>query len=247
MSYNRRMSPYLYQCCGVLGACFSNLTKFECSHKRAAITYTHDIFHNKCKRPHHTTCKISNLYIENECHHLTLENKFWVLLNKGVQHSFGSNLFELRYLILAYEPSQWHRITRPCPKYLLLALTSSYIFHSQTCYQLNKMAAILKTFSNAFSWFCHINPYIRKSAPELGRYGTEHGDIIKWKHFPGYWPFVRGIHRSPLNSPHKGQWRGALMFSLMCPWINGWVNNGEAGDLRCHHAHYDVTVMELRV
>ena len=43
-----------------------------------------------------------------------------------------------------------------------------------------------------------------------------HDDVIKWKHFPRYWPFVRGIHRSPGNSPHKGQWRGALMFSLIC-------------------------------
>ena len=64
-----------------------------------------------------------------------------------------------------------------------------------------------------------------------------------WKHFPRYWPFVRGIHRSPVNSPHKGQWRGALMFSLICARINGWVNNGEAGDLRRHRAHYDVGVM----
>ena len=46
-----------------------------------------------------------------------------------------------------------------------------------------------------------------------------------------------------LNSPHKGQWRGALMFSLICAWINGWVNNREAGDLRRHRAHCDVTVM----
>ena len=70
-----------------------------------------------------------------------------------------------------------------------------------------------------------------------------HDDVIKWKHFPRYWPFVRGIHRSPVNSPHKGQWRRALMFSLICAWINGWVNNGEAGDLRPHGAHYDVTVV----
>ena len=70
-----------------------------------------------------------------------------------------------------------------------------------------------------------------------------HDDVIKWKHIPRYWPFVRGIHRSPVNSPHKGQWCGALMFSLICVWINGWVNNREAGDLRRHRAHYDVTVM----
>ena len=70
-----------------------------------------------------------------------------------------------------------------------------------------------------------------------------HDDVIKWKLFPRYWPFVRGIHRSPVNSPHKGQWRGALMFTLICARINGWVNNREAGDLRRYRAHYDVIVM----
>ena len=73
-----------------------------------------------------------------------------------------------------------------------------------------------------------------------------HDDVIKCKHFLCYWPFVRGIHRSPVNSAHKGQWRGVLMFSLICAWIKGWVNSGEAVDLRCHHAHYDVTVMDFR-
>ena len=61
--------------------------------------------------------------------------------------------------------------------------------------------------------------------------------------FPRYWPFVQGIHRSSVNSPHKGQWHGDLMFSLIWAWINGWVNNREAGDLRRHLAHYDVTAM----
>ena len=65
-----------------------------------------------------------------------------------------------------------------------------------------------------------------------------HDDVIKRKHFPRYWPFVRGSHRLPVNSPHKSQWRGALMFSLIYAWINGWVNNREAGDLRRHRAHY---------
>ena len=72
-----------------------------------------------------------------------------------------------------------------------------------------------------------------------------HDDVIKWKHFPSYRPFVRGIHRSPVNSLHKGQWRGALMFSLIYAWINGWVNNRQAGDFRRHHTHYDVIVMLL--
>ena len=89
-------------------------------------------------------------------------------------------------------------------------------------------------------------PYIfrfHSLSPE--EFKSNHDDAIKWKHFPRYWPFVRGIHWSPVNSLHKGQWRRALMFSLICIWINCWVNNREAGDLRCYHTHYDVIVMQF--
>ena len=71
----------------------------------------------------------------------------------------------------------------------------------------------------------------------------DHDDVIKWKHFPRYWPFERGIHRSPMNSSHKGQWRGALMLSLIWVWMNASINNLDAGDLIRHRAHYDVIVM----
>ena len=64
---------------------------------------------------------------------------------------------------------------------------------------------------------------------------SSHDDVIKWKHFPRYWPFVRGIR----------QWRGALMFSLICVWINGWGNSRKAGDLRRYRAHYDVIAMYI--
>ena len=84
------------------------------------------------------------------------------------------------------------------------------------------------------SWQSHIG---------IPNHNTTNDDVIKWKHFPRYWPFVRGIHRSPVISPHKGQWRGALIFSLICVWANGWVNNREAGDLTRYRAHYDVTTM----
>ena len=55
--------------------------------------------------------------------------------------------------------------------------------------------------------------------------------------------FVRGIHRSPVNSSHKGQWRDALMFSLIGAWINGRVNNGETGDLKRHRTQYGVIII----
>ena len=96
----------------------------------------------------------------------------------------------------------------------------------------------LMIMSWAWSHFPFTGPLCRESI---------HDDFMKWKHFPRYWPFVQGIHRSPMNSPYKGQWRGALMFSLICAWINGWVNNGEVGDLRRHRTHYDIIVMKVLV
>ena len=47
------------------------------------------------------------------------------------------------------------------------------------------------------------------------RHHVVHDDVIKWNHFSPYRAFVRGIHRWPVDSPDKGQWRGALMFSLV--------------------------------
>ena len=86
-------------------------------------------------------------------------------------------------------------------------------------------------------------PYPGRIDYIIGNKDNVHDDVIKWKHFPRYWPFVRGIDRSPLNSTQKGQWRGALMFSLIYAWINAWLNNREAGGFRRHRAYYDVTVM----
>ena len=47
---------------------------------------------------------------------------------------------------------------------------------------------------------------------------------------------------SSVNSPHENQWRGALMFCLICALTNGLVNNRDAGGLRRNCAHYEVTV-----
>ena len=70
-----------------------------------------------------------------------------------------------------------------------------------------------------------------------------------WRHQMGILsallPICAGISPVTGEFPHKGQWRGALMFSLICGWINDWVNKREAGDLRRYRAHYYVIVMEL--
>ena len=103
----------------------------------------------------------------------------------------------------------------------------------------------LESIGHKCQYHCIMRPITEASKLIHVTHGVaeSHCDVIKWKHFSRYWPFVRGIHRSPVNSPHKGQWRRDLMFSLIYAWMNSWVNNGEAGDLRRHRAHYDVIVM----
>ena len=74
-------------------------------------------------------------------------------------------------------------------------------------------------------------------------HGGRYDDVIKWKHFPRYWHFVQRIPGEFLSQRPVG---GALMICLICVWINGWVNNHEADDLRRHRGHYDVIVMDLQ-
>ena len=83
-----------------------------------------------------------------------------------------------------------------------------------------------------------ISVHIR--VPDFEVIYVSHDDVIKWKHFPRYWSFVRGIHCSPVIFPHKGQ---CLMFYLIWAWTNDWVNNQGACDLRRHRAQDDVIVM----
>ena len=105
-------------------------------------------------------------------------------------------------------------INCPCPWYLFLAHKSSILLSCQLALEQNIIQKDL------FPWWRH-----------------------EMETFPCNWPFVWGIHQSPVNSPHKGQWHGALVFSLICASTNDWVNNRDAGDLRCHCAHNDVTWM----
>ena len=147
------------------------------------------------------------------------------------------------------------KFTRYCLTHLISELPWSFEIQSKTIYSkcsfiwnkdLYKSKLTVKLKSNLYVTPVNIFPNFLYWYSNLHdtRYCLQyHDDVTKWKHLPLYWPFVRGIHRSPVNSLHKGQWRGALMFSLICVWINDWVNNREAGDLRCYCAHYDVIVM----
>ena len=71
-----------------------------------------------------------------------------------------------------------------------------------------------------------------------------------WRHqmetFSALLALCAGNSPVPVNSPHKGQWRGAFMFSLICTWINDWVNNRETGDLKRYRGHCDVNVMAVQ-
>ena len=171
------------------------------------------------------------------------------------------------------EPLGWHALFLYCGRNKVGGLLqTTFSFHSRHfqpnflqwnllqfnqnvievyCYQSN-LQSIVTGLGNcvapyrwqAFVWKNNYQvKFIVVIRTEWVKVSVPHYDVIKWKHFPRYWPFVREIHRSPVNFPHKGQWRGALMFTLICARMNDWVNNREAGDLRRYLAHYDVIVM----
>ena len=81
------------------------------------------------------------------------------------------------------------------------------------------------------------------STCEYSTIGLDNDDVIKWKHFLRCWSSVRGIHWWLVDSPHKGQWRRALMFSLMCTRTNGWANNRDVVNLIRQRVYCDVTVI----
>ena len=99
----------------------------------------------------------------------------------------------------------------------------------------NGFLAVLTRYSNDVTCSCSAAVIVRSAWWLMMKSSNAH--------FPLCWPFVRGIHRSPVNSPHKGQCRGAFIFSLICVWTNDWVNNREADNLKRYRTHYDVIVM----
>ena len=107
----------------------------------------------------------------------------------------------------------------------------------------NKNIYHFSTRNSTGSWY-PFSQQVRARFLTLSIPCIAHDDVIKWKHFPRCWPFVRGIHRSPVSSPKKGQWRRALVF-FICPWTNVWINKRDVGDLWSIRAHHDVTVMRL--
>ena len=125
-------------------------------------------------------------------------------------------------------------------RYYIYGIWPNKIF-SLTCYTRAKLFQGIK--QNEYYQYLIRDSHCLKGGQAIMRHPFPHNDVINWTHFPHYWPLVRGIHRSSVNSPHKGQWRGALVFSLICARINGWVNNREADDLRRYRACYDVIVM----
>ena len=115
--------------------------------------------------------------------------------------------------------------------YLVIHFAENSMQHRSILLQIARLSLLINQILLRSMMSCAItHPQCVKKAWEI----SNHDDVIEWKHFPRYWPFVRGIHRSPVNSPHKGQWRGTLMFSFICTWINVRESNREAGDLRRH-------------
>ena len=112
--------------------------------------------------------------------------------------------------------------------YILFCSTYNPSFYMETVYDKYSQAPLRRT--PIYQDILHNTPMT-----------AAHDDVIKWEHFLRHWPFVASEY------PHKSQWSGAFIFSLICAWTNGWVNIRYPGDLRRHQAHYDITVMRTWV
>ena len=134
---------------------------------------------------------------------------------------------------------QLHFWKRPINISIYIYMISYNVSNSTDVFALNVQLTKMSIDLLVLAW----NKIGDRPSPLTGKI-SQHYDVIKSKHFPRYWPFVPGIHRSPVNSPRKGQWHAALLFSSICAWINDWVNNRKAGDLRRHRDHYDVIVIK---
>ena len=114
-----------------------------------------------------------------------------------------------------------------------------YVFGHLLCYQ-GCSADDISSYSSFASLMArfHTNTQTYSSSRTMhNTMASSNGNIFRTTgHLCGEFTGPRWI-------PRKGQWREALVFSLICVWINDWVNNREAGDLRCYRAHYDVIVM----
>ena len=89
--------------------------------------------------------------------------------------------------------------------------TASVITLSKHAINRNTADCIVRNIFSKVSWTLNDFPWWRQT-----------------KTFSRYWPFVRGIYRSPVNCPHEVQWHWALMFNLICAWTNGWANTRDA-------------------
>ena len=183
-------------------------------------------------------------HLNGNIRNVLLMTMVWV---KYIQFHLGNGLVLFEWLAIASTNNC--NITSP----MYLSLITNHVARDQRLFQpVNRNSRFLHSFQTTdhlstisiLKWCQHFSFVALSLLSRQG--GLCHDDVIKWKHCPRYWPFARGIHRSPVNSPHKGQWRGALMFTLICARINGWVNNREAGDLRRYRTHYDVIVMRKR-
>ena len=141
MPYNMKMSPFFYPCCTVLTAHVSNLTKFECSSQCDSVSYTYDIFHNKCQRPYHAKWKILDQYSD--------------MIRKSKDYVYGIWVYKALDIWKGY-----YRVKKSLVSYVkpwTEARNDKYMkYHSKLTYQLSFWNVSRKVDYHAGGkWFIH--------------------------------------------------------------------------------------------
>ena len=183
--------------------------------------------------------------------HQTGEDQWWLIDNWSNRSKLQRNLHQSRHIFFK------KKCFSKC--HLLIAT----ILFRPRCFNWNNhqcnWCSIVRTFK---IYGCNSACLMRAATTTMVmRLNTlTHDDVIRWKHFPRYWHFTRGIHRSPkllkltrigiqkcislpASSVNQRPVTRSFDVSLTCAWTNGSANNWGASDLRRHCAHCDVSVM----
>ena len=181
-----------------------------------------------------------------------------------IYHVIYRIICHIKYHTIPYQtmpchamPCHWYHII----PYIILFVLPKYLQHRERCGKCiisNENIWFMKNGIKYFSihqqslrwpyssaivematWYCN------KKLTSHFRPMTVHDDVIKWMHFPRYWPFVRG----PVTDefPSLRPVTRSFDVSLICSWTNVWINNRDADDLRRNRAHCDVTVISEKV
>ena len=181
------------------------------------------------------------------------------LINYRQTFSFACvdiSLYFIDMIYIEFKLSLWNKVPAAAVTFDLFEIQQNT---KHKCTYMKPMHAValcaLGQVSFKEEWCSPLSPWISVvlgliSPGGMSPWGVQYDDVMTWKHVPHHWPFVRGIHWSLVDSPHKGPVMGnfdvffdvalnkLLNKQLNCQWFEiPWHHFSEYGQAS-HHGRF---------